>query len=98
MRLAATATAVSCLAIAAFAQSAVSLTALLLIGGLANALGGPSVSALLEREVAVHRHGLAFGAQNSGASLGRCSPGWRCRWWRSRSAGAGRSCSWQGRP
>ena len=70
MRLAATATAVSCLAIAAFAQSAVSLTALLLIGGLANALGGPSVSALLKREVAVHRHGLAFGAQNSGASLG----------------------------
>lgn len=70
MRLAALATAVSCVAIAAFAQSAVSLTALLLVGGLANALGGPSVSALLKREVAVHRHGLAFGAQNSGASLG----------------------------
>jgi len=70
MRLAATATAVSCLAIAAFAQSALSLTALLLLGGLANALGGPSVSALLKREVAVHRHGLAFGAQNSGATLG----------------------------
>ncbi len=70
MRLAAIATAISCLAIAALAQSAVSLTALLLIGGLANALGGPSVSALLKHEVAVHRHGLAFGAQNSGASLG----------------------------
>ena len=70
MRLAAIATAVSCLAIAALAQSAVSLTALLLIGGLANALGGPSVSALLKREVAGHRHGVAFGAQNSGASLG----------------------------
>jgi MFS family permease len=70
MRLAATATAVSCLAIAAFAQSALSLTALLLIGGLANALGGPSVSALLKREVAVRRHGLAFGAQNAGAPLG----------------------------
>ena len=70
MRLAALATAVSCLAIATLAQSALSLTALLLIGGLANALGGPSVSALLKREVAVRRHGLAFGAQNSGASLG----------------------------
>jgi MFS family permease len=70
MRLAATATAVSCLAIAAVAQSALGLTALLLLGGLANALGGPSVSALLKREVAVHRHGLAFGAQNSGATLG----------------------------
>jgi MFS family permease len=40
------------------------------VGGLANALGGPAVSAMLKREVAVHRHGLAFGAQNSGASLG----------------------------
>ena len=70
MRLAAIATAVSCLAIAALAQSALSLTALLLIGGLANALGGPSVSALLKHEVAVHRHGLAFGAQNAGAPLG----------------------------
>ena len=28
------------------------------------------MSALLKREVAVHRHGLAFGAQNSGATLG----------------------------
>jgi MFS family permease len=70
MRLAALATAVSCLAIAALAQSAVSLTALLLVGGLANALGGPSVSSLLKRQVAVHRHGLAFGAQNAGAPLG----------------------------
>jgi MFS family permease len=70
MRLAATATAVSCLAIATLAQSALSLTALLLIGGLANAFGGPSVSALLKREVAVHRQGLAFGAQQSGGSLG----------------------------
>jgi MFS family permease len=68
--LAAIATAISCLAIAAFAQSSLSLTALLLLGGLANALGGRSVSLLLKREVAVHRHGLAFGAQNSGATLG----------------------------
>jgi MFS family permease len=70
MRIAAIATALSCLAIATVAQSAVALTALLLVGGLANALGGPSVSALLKREVAVHRQGLAFGAQNAGAPLG----------------------------
>jgi len=70
MRIAATATALACLAIATVAQSAVALTALLVVGGLANALGGPSVAALLKREVAVHRHGLAFGAQNAGASLG----------------------------
>jgi MFS family permease len=70
MRIAAVATALSCLAIATVAQSAVSLTALLVVGGVANAFGGPSVSVLLKREVAIHRQGLAFGAQQSGASLG----------------------------
>ena len=59
-----------CLAVAAFAQSAASLTVLLLLGGVGNALGGPTVSTLLKKEVAVHRQGLAFGAQQSGASLG----------------------------
>lgn len=59
-----------CLAIAALAQSAASLAALLLLGGAGNALGSPTVSTLLKREVAGHRHGLAFGAQQSGASLG----------------------------
>jgi MFS family permease len=68
--LAAGSTAGSCLAIVALAQSATSLTALMLIGGVGNALGGPSVSALLKREVAVHRHGLAFGAQQAGAPMG----------------------------
>jgi MFS family permease len=70
MRVAATATATCCLAIAALAQSAAGLTALLVLGGLANAFGGPSVSALLKREVAIHRQGLAFGAQQSGGTLG----------------------------
>jgi MFS family permease len=69
MRIAATLTALSCLAIAGLAQSSFSLTALLVVGGLANAFGGPSVAALLKREVAVHRQGLAFGAQQSGATL-----------------------------
>jgi MFS family permease len=70
MRIAAALTALSCLAIAGFAQSALSLTALLVVGGLANAFGGPSVAALLKREVAVQRQGLAFGAQQSGGTLG----------------------------
>ena len=70
MRLAAAFTSTSCVGVAALAQSAASLTALMLIGGVANALGGPSVSALLKREVAVRRHGLAFGAQQAGAPLG----------------------------
>lgn len=69
-RLAGTTTALACLAVAAFAGSAASLTALLLAGGVGNAIGGPAVSALLRQEVAIHRQGLAFGAQQSGASLG----------------------------
>ncbi len=70
MRIAATLTALSCLAIAGLAQSALAVTALLIVGGLANAFGGPAVAALLRREVAVHRQGLAFGAQQSGGTIG----------------------------
>ena len=70
MRLATGCTAVSCLAVAAFAQSAAGLTALILLAGVGNALGGPSVSGLLKGEVAVHRQGLAFGAQQAGAPMG----------------------------
>jgi MFS family permease len=70
MQLAAGFMAASCVAVAALAQSVASLTALLLIGGVANALGGPSVSALLKREVADHSQGLAFGAQQAGAPIG----------------------------
>ena len=70
MRLAAALTALGCLGVAAFADSTASLTPLLLIAGAGNALGGPSVSALLRREVEIQRQGLAFGAQQSGASLG----------------------------
>jgi MFS family permease len=69
-RLSAAATVASCLSIVALAHSAVSLTLLLLLGGVGNALGGPTVSALLRREVAVHRQGLAFGAQQAGAPVG----------------------------
>ncbi len=70
MRIAATLTALSCLAIAGLAQSALAVIALLIVGGLANAFGGPSVAALPRSEVAVHRQGLAFGAQQSGGTLG----------------------------
>jgi MFS family permease len=75
MALAGAGTAVCCLAVAGVAQSAASLAALLLVGGVGNALGGPSVSALLRREVATHRQGLAFGAQQSGAPLGALAAG-----------------------
>jgi MFS family permease len=70
MRLSAGLMAICCVAIAVLAQSAAILTMLLLIGGVGNALGGPSVSALLKRHVAVQRQGLAFGAQQAGAPLG----------------------------
>jgi MFS family permease len=70
LRLSAALTAICCLAVAALAESGLGLTALLLIGGVGNALGGPSVSALLKRHVAVQRQGLAFGAQQAGAPLG----------------------------
>jgi MFS family permease len=75
MRLGAATTALSCLAVALLARSSASLVALLLLGGLGNALAGPAVSALLRREVAIHRQGLAFGAQQSGASLGALMAG-----------------------
>ena len=69
-RLAAALTALCCVTVAALADSAAGLAALLVLGGVSNAVSGPAVSALLRREVAIHRQGLAFGAQQSGASLG----------------------------
>lgn len=75
IRLGAATTALSCLAVALLARSSASLVALLLLSGLGNALAGPAVSALLRREVATHRQGLAFGAQQSGASLGALMAG-----------------------
>jgi MFS family permease len=70
MRLAAAATVVSTVALAVLADSAVVLVVLLVAGGLGNAMAGPAVSAVLQRQVAGHRHGLAFGAQQAGAPIG----------------------------
>jgi MFS family permease len=70
MRLAAALTVVSCLAAATLAESAVSLTGLLLLGALANAIAGPAVSALLKQRLSPERHGLGFGAQQAAAPLG----------------------------
>jgi MFS family permease len=68
-RLAAALTAAPCLAIAAVADSVHSLTLLLVIAGAGNATAGPAASALIQRAVAGHRHGVAFGAQQAGAPL-----------------------------
>jgi MFS family permease len=70
MQIGAALTAASCLAVAVFAHSAAALICILLVAGLGNALGGPAVSALLRHTVDTGRHGLAFGAQQSGASIG----------------------------
>ena len=70
IRLGVALTIASCLGVAALAQSTAGLIALILAGGVGNAIAGPAVSALLRREVATHRQGLAFGAQQSGATTG----------------------------
>ena len=71
MRIGLALTAVSCVAIAAFADSAAGLTALLMAAAVGNGVGRTgSRAALLKREVATHRQGLAFGAQQAGASIG----------------------------
>jgi MFS family permease len=70
MRACAGLTAVSCLLIAALAQSSASLIAVLGTAGVGNALASPSVSAALKYEIAPGRRGLAFGSQQAGASIG----------------------------
>ena len=75
MRIAAANIAAVCLAIAAFAESAAAIAALLLIGSVGHALAGPAVSGLLRLEVPPRRQGLAFGAQQSGASLAGLAAG-----------------------
>src|SRR5829696_4253675 len=63
-------TALACVAVAVFAHSAAGLIALLALGGIGNAMAGPAISAALKYEVAPPRRGLAFGAQQAGASIG----------------------------
>jgi MFS family permease len=75
VRLAALTTSLCCLAAAVLADSAIALAACLVLGGLGNAIGGPSVSALLRRAVAGGQHGLAFGVQQAGAPLGALAAG-----------------------
>jgi MFS family permease len=70
VRLAAAATAVSCLVVAAVVNSATALIACLAVAGIGNAVGGPAVIAMLQRAVERGRHGLAFGVMQAGAPLG----------------------------
>jgi MFS family permease len=69
LRLTGAITAVCSVAIALLASSEVALLALLVVAGVGNALSGPAVSALLRDEIPAERHGVALGAQQSGAPL-----------------------------
>jgi MFS family permease len=70
MRACAGLTALSCVAVAALADSAAGLIAVLATAGVGNAITGPAVSAALKYEIGPARRGLAFGAQQAGASIG----------------------------
>jgi MFS family permease len=70
VRASAVLTALACVLVAAFASDATSLILLLSFAGVGNALASPAVSAALKHEIAPARRGLAFGAQQAGASIG----------------------------
>jgi MFS family permease len=58
------------LGIAVLADSAASLIALLVIGGVGNAISSPAASAVLTRDVTQERHGVGYGALTAGAPVG----------------------------
>jgi MFS family permease len=67
---AAAATAACCLGVAALAESAAALIALLVLGGIGNAITAPAASAVIDEHVPEARHGVAFGAMQAGAPIG----------------------------
>jgi MFS family permease len=67
---AAAATAACCLGVAALAESAAALVALLVLGGVGNALTSPAASGIIDQHVPESRHGVAFGAMQAGAPVG----------------------------
>jgi MFS family permease len=66
----AAATVVCCLGVAVLADSAVALVALLVVGGIGNALAAPAASGVIDRHVPPSHHGVAFGAMQAGAPIG----------------------------
>src|SRR3954453_11960948 len=70
MRGSVVATVVACLGIAGLAHSALALALLLALAGVGNAMASPAVSTMLKHEIPGERQGMAFGAQQSGASMG----------------------------
>jgi MFS family permease len=70
LRLSAGMAALSCTGIAALVDSAGALIAMLVVGGLANALSAPAGSALIREHIHARRQGLAYGMQQAGAPVG----------------------------
>jgi MFS family permease len=70
LRVGAATTIVCCLGVAAVADSAPALIALLVVGGVGNALAVPAASGLIDVHVPESRHGVAFGAMQAGAPVG----------------------------
>ena len=70
MLLGATTIVACCVGVAALAESAAALIAMLVVGGVGNALAAPAASAVLDRHVPPARHGVAFGAMQAGAPFG----------------------------
>jgi MFS family permease len=70
MRAGAVTTVACCAGVAALVDSAAGLVALLLLGGIGNALAAPAASGMLGRHVPESRHGVAFGTMQAGAPFG----------------------------
>ena len=70
LRAGAATTVVCCLGVAAVADSAAALIALLMVGGVGNAVAVPAASGLIDVHVPESRHGVAFGAMQAGAPVG----------------------------
>jgi MFS family permease len=70
MRLAASLLVVACLGGAVLANSTFTLAGAAILAGVGNAIAGPGVTAMLNREMSQNRRGMAFGAMQAGAPLG----------------------------
>ena len=70
VRLTATLAIACSLGVALLVSSAAALIAILVVGGLGNAVSSPAASAVLTRDLDLARHGIGYGALTAGAPIG----------------------------
>lgn len=70
VRLTATLAIACSLGAALLVDSAAGLVAVLVIGGIGNAVSSPAASAVLTRDLVLERHGIGYGALTAGAPIG----------------------------